>query len=167
MKRRVFRRLAALVLACLVLLGGTALADRGVGGEGWFDDSYLGSYVVINNSGAVVKVPSEWKDISFVPDMQMYQDYTSGEGGMYFYLSTGGNDVWDGWYDTYLSGGGYYQESAAIILQQDRDWLILTDDSGMVAVTSINGVSIVFEFQLYQDSDWTWARRIVSSVRTN
>ena len=59
------------------------------------------------------------------------------------------------------------QNTPAIILQQDRDWLILTDDSGMVAVTSINGVSIVFEFQLYQDSDWTWARRIVSSVRTN
>ena len=152
------KRILAALLAAMLLIA-CACAEY-IGGDGWFDTDYIGDDILIQGSDLTVRVPSWWEDISFTEGMQMYRDTVD---GMYFYLYTVDRETWNSYWHM-SSDDCPYEESAFIILQQDRDWLVFADEYLLVAVTPIDSGAVVFEFQLFQDDDWVWARRIVSSV---
>lgn len=168
------KRVAVLSLSLLLALALLFAAHAEyISGDGWWDESYSGVWNYIDDAGLAVKLPDDWSDNILGDDNN--GEYVFMRDDYYITLSVAvyGNSLFDLedaieenglWFDDYQ-----YEESANLILKDDRDWYIIANDYLITAITDgAYGGTAVFTFN-YDDGigDLTpIIRRIISSVET-
>ena len=157
------KKIVALVLMASLVLCGTALASGYIGGDGWWDDRYAGLQLMIENGDMSFRVPSGWS----------YEYYdgvlscTRPDGAQYAVVRWLDQSFWDSvsvidenaqW--------GIYEECAWLILKQDRDWYVGASRNYVDAICpgDLGGTIWVTVVMDGYASDWTMARRMISSV---
>lgn len=163
------RRTLFLVLALALLLNAPALAEY-IGGEGWWDDGYAGEWQSYDLGGLCFKLPYDWGD-NFSPEegemLLCRDDYyvtlrvCSHPGTMWEVEDAIENSglYWDNF---------QYDESANIILKDDRDWYIIANAYSMCAFTdgAYGNTTVEFSFGFEEADEYrTIVRQIISSVQ--
>ena len=162
------KRAITLVLALLFLFTATASAEY-ISGEGWWDDGYSGTWNYIPAAGLCVKLPYDWCENLLEEDGQylyMRDDYSI-ILSVEFYAES----LFD--LEDILESSGlwlddlHYEESANLILKDDRDWYVMANDYMFIAFTdSSYGGTAAFSFNYSNEvGDELWyIRRIISSI---
>ena len=160
------KRVWILTLALLMLLTAAASADY-IGGDGWWDDSYGGTWQVVDNSELVIKLPYDWGD-NFGEYGEML--FCRNDYAVTLRVCSHSGSMWDLEDQIENSGlywnGFQYDESANIILKDDRDWYIIANSYCICAFTD-GGYDNTVEFCFgCEESDYyrTIIRQIISSV---
>ena len=151
------------ILLALLLLFSCASADKWLGGDGWWDDSYTGNLQYHPETGMTWKLPSGWIYTGYNDFQKMYE-YSDPTG--VFTISVFRRDDM-GLYDL----EPYYSftkddERSMIILKNDRDWFIFANEDHMVGYCEgkkggLFGITMYFPRNA---DNRKIARRIISSV---
>ena len=164
------KRILALLLALSLFV---SPAFAWIEGYGWFDDSYLGTYIIVGGSDLAVKMPVGWNDCTFEEGLQIFSanpaEYPDGAvKHIVVYISTISQSTWKDYQRSAENGElkQTFAEIAWIALQDDRDWLVFANDDGLTAITPTRNGAVRLEFELDGYDAWNWARRVIGSVRS-
>ena len=160
------KRLLCLALLLSVAFACAASAEMSVDGDGWFDGDYLGSLVLIENTGLCFRLPAGWTDRTI---NETEHGYETLEAGLTLYVSAIPEDQLHAFAD--YCNNDPTENSAAIILQQDRDWLFILDPNAQTAIGITwcegfpGGMELCFA-HVSTPEKLTLVRRIISSVQS-
>ena len=161
------KKTLALILA--LLLSAAALAEY-IGGEGWWDDDYDGTVYYCPDGDLYFWLPDDWGD-NFGEEGEML--FCRNDYGITLRVCSHPGTIWDMSEAIEADGlfwdGFQYEESANIILKDDRDWYIIANEYSMCAFTDdAYGNTIEFCFGFEEDDyNRMVVRRIISSVESD
>ena len=161
------KKLLCAFLILSLLLAGMSLAEgMGIDGDGWFDGDYPGPLVLIENSGLMFRLPSGW---TIKGSIDTDHSYFNQENGLGLWVGTIPDDQVQAFFD--YCNNDPTENSAAIILQQDRDWYIIIDPNmkTLIAIAHCEGfpggIELCFS-HVNTPELMTVARQMVSSVQS-